>query len=119
MKKELSGKQDVYLDIADKFEQYIRLGVYRNGDKLPAVRVAAGDLGVNPNTVARAYSTLEERGLVRCMLKKGAFVTVERFGKTEAIAQFKQITAELKLSGITKEELSHILEEVYKNDQSK
>lgn len=113
MKKEISGKQDVYLEIADKFEQYIKAGVYRNGDRLPSVRVAAGDLGVNPNTVARAYSTLEERGLVRCMLKKGAFVTVESFGNAESVGQFKQIASELKLSGVTKEELMKILEEVY------
>ncbi len=119
MKKEISGKQDVYLDIADKFEAYIKAGVYRNGDKLPSVRVAAGDLNVNPNTVARAYSTLEERGLVRCMLKKGAFVTVEKFGKAESLGQFKQITSELKLSGVSKEELLAILEEVYQDDQSK
>ena len=113
MKKEISGKQDVYLEIADKFEQYIKAGVYRNGDRLPSVRVAAGDLGVNPNTVARAYSTLEERGLVHCMLKKGAFVTAENFGRTESVGQFRQITSELKLSGVKKEELMKILEEVY------
>ena len=109
----MSGKQDVYLDIADKFEAYIKAGVYRNGDKLPSVRVAAGDLNVNPNTVARAYSTLEERGLVRCMLKKGAFVTVEKLGKAESVGQFRQITSELKLSGVKQEELLRILEEVY------
>lgn len=113
MKKDISGKQDVYLDIADRFEQYIRSGVYRNGDRLPSVRVAAGDLGVNPNTVARAYSTLEERGLVRCMLKKGAFVTSDNFGKAEAVGQFRQMASELKLSGVKQEELLKILEEVY------
>ena len=113
MKKEISGKQDVYLDIADKFEAYIKAGVYRNGDRLPSVRVAAEELHVNPNTVARAYSALEDRGFVHCMLKKGAFVTAQNFGNAEAVGQFKQITSELKLSGVKKEELLKILEEVF------
>ena len=57
-----SGRQDIYLDIADKYEQYIKSGLYQNGDKLPSVRTAASDMGVNPNTVARAYALLEESG---------------------------------------------------------
>ena len=119
MKNELFCKQDVYLDIADKFEAYIKAGVYRNGDKLPSVRVAAGDLGVNPNTVARAYSTLEERGLVRCMLKKGAFVTERHVEISESVGQLNQILTELKHCGFEKKDILKILEEVYENDQGK
>ena len=70
-----SGKQDVYLEIAKYYEKHILLGVLRVGDKLPSVRIAAGELGVNPNTVARAYTKLEEMGYIRALPKKGAFVT--------------------------------------------
>ena len=72
---QFSGRQDVYIEIAEKITQYIRAGVYRAGDKLPSVRQAAGEMGVNPNTVARAYALLEERGLVHALPKKGAYVS--------------------------------------------
>ena len=43
----------------------IALGTLNPGDELPPVRQLAGDLGVNLNTVARAYRALESDGLVR------------------------------------------------------
>ncbi|MBR6784114.1 MAG: GntR family transcriptional regulator [Clostridia bacterium] len=51
MPKGLTGKRDVYIEVAERYEKYIRIGVLRDGDKLPSVRVAANELGVNPNTV--------------------------------------------------------------------
>ena len=67
MAKVFSSKRDVYIEIADRYEKYITLGVIKSGEKLPSVRVTAGELGVTPNTVQRAYSLLEERGF------KGSF----------------------------------------------
>ena len=58
------GKQDVYLEIANRFETYILNGLYKAGDKLPSVRAVAAELGVNPNTVAKAYSVLEKRAFM-------------------------------------------------------
>ena len=118
MAKSFSAKRDVYLEIAERYERYIRLGVIKVGEKLPSVRVAAGELGVNPNTVQRAYSLLEERGFIRSMPKKGAFVT---YGEGEAAVKETQHTlldaiVRLKELGASKEELLTVIEEVYSND---
>jgi GntR family transcriptional regulator len=45
------------------------------GDKLPPVRKLAAELVINPNTVARAYSQLEQAGLVTTKTGAGTFVT--------------------------------------------
>ena len=74
MQLNFSGKQDVYIEIAERYKEYIELGVIKHGEKLPSVREAAGELGVNHNTIARAYNLLEEQGLIRALPKKGAFV---------------------------------------------
>lgn len=123
-----SGKQDVYLEIAKYYEKHILLGVLREGDKLPSVRVAAGELGVNPNTVARAYARLEEMGYVRALPKKGAFVTYAPDAKTDAKEEKKAEPTDaaslicrntviaLKDSGITRATLLALIEEVYGND---
>ena len=50
MAKSFFTKRDVYLEIAERYEKYITLGVIKTGERLPSVRVAAGELGVNPNT---------------------------------------------------------------------
>ena len=104
MQLNFSGKQDVYLEIAERFKEYIRLGVYKNGDKLPSVRGAAGELGVNPNTIARAYAMLERDGFICALPKKGAFVT---YGKDEVSQQpdKRSVIAALRDMGIEKQTL--------------
>lgn len=114
--KYFSGKQDVYLEIADRYAQYIRLGVLREGDKLPSVRVAAGELGVNPNTVQRAYTYLEEQGIIQLLPKKGAFVTGSGHDKGEADASIIEILTQLKQNGVTKDALLQAVKEVYADD---
>ena len=48
------------------------------GDKLPPVRKLAAELVINPNTVARAYSVLEQAGLVTTKTGAGTFVSDPR-----------------------------------------
>lgn len=120
MKQNLfSGKRDVYLEVAERYERYIRLGVLRDGDKLPSVRTAAGELGVNPNTVQRAYAHLEEQGLICTMPKKGAFVTVSvasSSGDASLHTRILKTLSEYREQGISYEEMTELLKEAY-NDR--
>lgn len=115
--KKISGKRDVYIEVAERYEKFIRLGVLSDGDRLPSVRVAAGELGVNPNTVQRAYTLLEEKGLIRSVLKKGAFVTFSVKGETKELdserARITKALSELKDSGIPYSTVAEVLKEVY------
>ena len=111
-----SGKQDVYIEIAEKYKEYIKLGIIKNGEKLPSVREAAGDFGVNPNTIARAYSLLEEQGFVRALPKKGAFV-IYGDGEQKSEPDKRAIIYALKDMGIGKETLIKWIEEVYSDDR--
>ena len=112
MKWRFSGKQDVYLEIAEQYKKYISLGVIAPGEKLPSVRTAAEEMSVNPNTVARAYSVLEAEGLVESLPKKGIYV-LQR-GQT-ACCKEKKLLMELRKKGISKETLLTWIEEVYEN----
>ena len=112
MQLKLLGKQDVYVEIAERYKEYIQLGVFKNGDKLPSVREAAGELGVNPNTVARAYALLEEEGFICALPKKGAYVTFGEEGK-KAEPDKKNVIYALRDMGISKATLIKWIEEVY------
>ena len=129
-----SGKQDVYIEVASYYKSHILRGVLRAGDKLPSVRMAAGELSVNPNTVAKAYAHLEREGFICALPKKGAFVTYAPETKTAptvpaeaAIPQVAPVTdtaallckntvIALKESGIDRTTLLKLIEEVYDND---
>ncbi|MFY9720347.1 MAG: GntR family transcriptional regulator [Candidatus Cybelea sp.] len=60
----------------DQFRNLIERGELRAGDALPTVRQLAGDLGVAPNTVARAYAELQEEGLVTSNGRRGTRVAL-------------------------------------------
>lgn len=117
MAKAFSSKRDVYIEIAARYEKFIRLGVISIGEKLPSVRVAAGELGVNPNTVQRAYCLLEEQGFIRSMPKKGAYVIFDQSeDKQEPTSELVGLISDLKNSGVSKSKILSAIEEVYGND---
>ena len=114
MQTRFTGKQDVYLEIAEQYKEYIKLGVIKSGEKLPSVRTLAGELGVNPNTVAKAYSVLEDEGLVRSLPKKGAFVTYQ--SGTESEPDQKHVIYALKDMGVSRASILKWIEEVYREN---
>lgn len=118
MEPKISGKQDVYLEVAEKYKEYIKLGIIKKGEKLPSVRTAAGELGINPNTVAKAYSHLEEEGFIRALPKKGVYViydTIEN-DSTRNYSKELDLIRHIKEGGIDRTTILKLIEEVYNND---
>ena len=70
-----STDKPIYAQIVDLVQFRIITGVYPPQSQLPSVRDFAMELGVNPNTVQRALSNLEQAGFVRCERTAGRFVT--------------------------------------------
>jgi GntR family transcriptional regulator len=65
----------IYEQIVSQIERYIVLGVLKENEQLPSVRQIAFDLGINPNTIQRAYTELERMGIIISVVGKGSFVT--------------------------------------------
>ena len=65
----------IYIQLVEMIKTDIVSGKYQPGDKLPAVRDMAMELGVNPNTVQRAFSELEREDLVKSDRTNGRYVT--------------------------------------------
>lgn len=63
-----------YLQIVQQVRQSSRLGLLKVGDQLPTVREVVSQLTINPNTVFKAYRTLELEGLVESHPGLGTFV---------------------------------------------
>jgi GntR family transcriptional regulator len=64
----------VYRQLVDQLRFLIGAGRYRSGEYLPTMRELAGELGLNLNTVNRAYRQLQRDGLIRSTPGKGATV---------------------------------------------
>ncbi|MEW2155462.1 aminotransferase class I/II-fold pyridoxal phosphate-dependent enzyme [Streptomyces sp. NPDC007189] len=61
-------------EIAASVERAVGAGELRPGQSLPPMRELADRLGVNPNTVAAAYRTLRERGVIETAGRRGSRV---------------------------------------------
>jgi GntR family transcriptional regulator len=75
--------EPIYLQVVEQISKAIARGDLVNGDKLPPVRKLASELVINPNTVARAYSQLEQGGLVVTKTGSGTFVSDPKLRRTD------------------------------------
>ncbi|MCJ8277452.1 MAG: GntR family transcriptional regulator [Bdellovibrionales bacterium] len=106
-----SSETPIYQQIVEGIEQAIISGTLGAGEMLPSVRELAVQLQLNPNTVAKAYKSLQAMNLVEAVRGKGLKVRPMSEKKTENrkldIIQQK-ISDLLKLAeslNISKEEL--------------
>ena len=110
-----ASEHAVYEQIARQIRMLIAAGELEVGAILPPVRILASDLGVNLNTVARAYRMLEDEGFVRIRNREGTKVLAPA-GRVQADER-RQLNAELgsllwrmRQAGFSGEELRQIVE---------
>ena len=68
------SREPIYAQIADQIKYLVAAGRLKPGDQLPTVRQLAGELGLNPNTVARAYTLLAGEGVLSTQQGRGTYV---------------------------------------------
>jgi GntR family transcriptional regulator len=76
------------------------VGALRPDEPLPSIRDLAGDLVVNPNTVARAYRELEQDGFIYTQKGRGCYVSS---GNASAAAKVKQAVLNRVFDGAIEE----------------
>lgn len=103
----------IFEQIYEEYKKLIELGIFKEGDKLPSVRELGIELGVNPNTVSRAYELLIKEGYVKSLEKKGIYVNYSESNLLKKNLQIKKQIVEIKDSGLNKDELIQIINEVY------
>lgn len=84
-------------------------GIIRDGDELPSRRVLSALLGVNPNTVQKAYRMLEEEGLITSHSGAKSLMVLdgETLGRIRGELlenDAKNVVSSMKQMGLTKEE---------------
>ena len=71
-------KRPIYEQIIERFQLLILNGALESDTQLPSVRSLAVDLSINANTIQRAYSELERRGLIYSIKGRGNFVSAQK-----------------------------------------
>lgn len=72
---DIMSRIPVYEQLIRQTEKFILLGVLREGDKLPSVRQLSAELSINPNTIQKAFTELDRRGIIFSVNGRGNFVS--------------------------------------------
>ena len=74
----LDDGRPIWPQLSQQLARRIIAGVYPPGSRLPSVRELAAEAGVNPNTMQRALTQLEQEGLAKADRTAGRLVTQDR-----------------------------------------
>lgn len=74
----IEADRPIWLQLYEQLTLRIITGIYPMGSRMPSVRDLAAEAGVNPNTMQRALSYLEEQGMVVTNRTAGRLVTEDR-----------------------------------------
>jgi GntR family transcriptional regulator len=107
-----NDERPVYLRLRDTIAAKILAGTVGDGDPLPSVRSLAAEHGANPLTVAKAYQTFQDEGLIVVKRGVGMFVAPGATAKLRASARkeflegrWPAIAAHIRLLGLDVEDL--------------
>ena len=92
---EFKESRPIFMQIADDFCERILKGSFPDDGRIPSVRETAADFEVNPNTVVRTYSYLQEAGIIRNQRGIGYFLTPDARDKTLSSRQAQFLEKEL------------------------
>ena len=108
----------IYLQILRYIKRGVIAGQIEDGDELPSRRVLSALLGVNPNTVQKAYRTLEEEGLIVSHSGAKSLMVVDDVRLSAIRAELVETDAKtavmgLKQMGLTREEVFALIEKYW------
>ena len=99
---DIMSRIPVYEQLIRQTEKFILLGVLKEGDKLPSVRQLSAELSINPNTIQKAFTELDRRGIIFSVNGRGNFVADKALKALD-----------FALAGISRTELHEYIDEIY------
>lgn len=115
---DLQSRVPIYEQMKKKIIELVMTGVLSIGEQLPSVRSLAREVGVNPNTVQKAYQELEREGIIVTIGGKGSFIAQFTEKENPLIQQAKNslrtAAAQAYMSGIPLEDAQEVVIQSYR-----
>ena len=118
---DLQNRKPIYEQIVEQFQTLIVNGVLEPDSQMPSVRSLAMELSINPNTIQKAYSALEQEGYIYPVKGRGNFVSGNeglRMKKQEGVyRELRELVGRSRELGISCEEFTERAERYYREGQ--
>lgn len=116
---DLQSRTPIYEQLYRRVTELVVKRQLAPGDKLPSVRELAKSLGVNPNTVSKAFQSLERDGVIYSLPGRGSFISEKRSAAVleNAMSDFRKAVTEAVLSGLEEEAMLSAVKEIYEKER--
>ena len=112
----------IYEQIRDGLRKLIVTGALSADEKLPSVRALAAQLAINPNTIQRAYMTLEQEGLIYPVKGKGNFVadtsSIQKKSRQDYCREFQGLVRKGRKLGISEKTLTDLVQKEFEEEKN-
>jgi GntR family transcriptional regulator len=113
------SRKPIYEQVIEGIERDIIMGILREREQLPSIRELSALLGVNPNTIQKAFQELDRNGIIVSGQGRGCFVADQAALKIKEklsvkITEIESIALELARAGIEEEKLISAIRNAYK-----
>lgn len=115
------NRKPIYEQIVERFQMLIVKGILEADSQMPSVRALASELSINPNTIQKAYTILEQQGYIYPVKGRGNFVsgnqTLKEKKEEVFFQKLRDVIQEGKELGIEKERCIAKTSEFYEEDK--
>lgn len=121
MKMAFSPAIPIYMQIIDKIKHEIVSGERLPGSRVETVRDMAQDMGVNPNTVQRAFAELEREGLMFTERTSGRYITddaelIKKIKEELIFSSIADFVSHMRKSGFTDDDIVRLVKKYIEED---
>lgn len=125
IKIDMTGDVPIYQQIRNQIVYGVATGQLTIGERLPTVRQLAGEIGVNPMTVSKAYGLLKDEGIIVIDRRQGAKINrlpVDNKALDEEFDQkVKLLISEARMKGISQDKvrqhINQLIDNVYEKKE--
>lgn len=114
------SKLPLYEQIAQRFQTLILKGALPPDTQMPSVRTLAVELSINPNTIQKAYSLLEQQGYIYPVKGRGNFVSdssaLVQQEKESLLEDVQKRVTEGKELGVRRTEFIQVIDQIYRKE---
>lgn len=111
------SRTPIFEQIKNQITESVTSGVLNPHDQIPSIRSLAQDLKLNVNTVKRAFSELEQAGVIYTLTGRGSFIAETAVSnshlKAKALDEIKTALKIGRANGIAKDEIVRTVDEIF------
>ena len=120
---DFKNRKPIYEQIVDNVSSLALRGILKPNESIPSVRQLAGELGINPNTIHKAYAELERRGIIYSASGRGSFIsddlaTAADQKRTDVMAALRAAAHDAYVYGVSEDDAVAAVRNEYTEEES-